>query len=57
MVAQMSTEKTTCSPSEDTQWSTEIGTPNEVQEENDERNVDASFKTPKATINVFRMLD
>jgi hypothetical protein len=53
----MTTEKTTSSPSEDTQQSTEIGTTNEVQEEGDERNVDASLKTPEATINVFRMLD
>jgi hypothetical protein len=28
-----------------------------VQKEGDERNVDASLKTPEAIVNVFRMLD
>jgi hypothetical protein len=56
-IAQMTTKKTTNWPSENIQQSTKTGTPNKVQEQGDERNVDASLKTPKATINVFRMLD
>jgi hypothetical protein len=55
-IVQMTTEKTTSSPNEDTQQSTETGTPNEVQEKGDERNVDASLKTPQATINVLECL-
>ncbi len=53
-VVQMTIKKTTSSPNEDIQQSTKTGTPNEVQEEGDERNVDALLKT---TINVFRMFD
>jgi hypothetical protein len=53
----MTAKKTISSPNEDIQQSTKIGTPIEVQEEGDEKNVDASLNTPKAIINVFRMLD
>jgi hypothetical protein len=53
----MIVEKTTNSPSEDIQQSTKTKTPNEMQEEDDERNVDASLKTPEFTINVFKMLN
>jgi len=45
------------SPNENTQQSTEIGTPNKMQEHHDERNVDALLKTPKATINAFVTFD
>ncbi len=39
--------KKNCSPNENIQQSTKIGTPNEAKEEGDERNVDALLKTPK----------
>ncbi len=41
------------SPNENTQQSTEIGTPNEVQKEHDEGNVDALLRTPKIIVNAF----
>jgi hypothetical protein len=40
-------KETNGSPSEKTQQSTKTRTPNEVQEEGDERNVDALLRTPK----------
>jgi hypothetical protein len=49
--------KTTNSPNENTQQSTGTKTPKETQEEGDERNVDASLRTPKVIVNVFRMFN
>lgn len=57
IIAQTTTKETNGSPSEDTQQSTEIRTPNKVQKR-DERNVDTLLRTPKTTINiVFKTLD
>jgi hypothetical protein len=53
----MTVEKTIGSPSENTQRSSKNRTPNEVQEECDERNVNALLKTPHATFNVFGTFD
>ncbi len=57
MVAQMMVEETNGSPSENIQQSTKTRTPNKMQEEGDEGNVDASLKIPEATVSVYKMLD
>ncbi len=57
MVAPMMVEEKNGSPSEDIQQSTKTRTPNKMQEEGDEGNVDASLKIPKATVSVYKMLD
>ncbi len=56
-IVQMTTKETNGSPSENTQQFIEIGTPNEAQEEGDERNVDTSLRILKAIVNVFGTLD
>ncbi len=50
-------EKPIGSPSEDTQQSSQFGSPNEVQENTNVKLEATLFSTPKITMNVFGMLD
>jgi hypothetical protein len=52
----VTSKKTNGSPNEDTQQSTNIRTPNEAQE-GDEENVDSLPRTGEAIVNVFKMFE
>ncbi len=56
-VAQVTAKKTNGSPNENTHQSNKTRTPNETQEEGDEKNVDSLPRIPKAIVNVFKMLN
>jgi hypothetical protein len=56
-MAQTMVEKPIGSPSEDTQQSTQFGSPNEMQENANVKLETTLFNTPKITMNVFGMLD
>jgi hypothetical protein len=56
-MAQTMVEKPVGSPSEDTQQSTQFGSPNEMQENANVKLETTLFSIPKITMNVFGMLD